>query len=73
MIKWIIEKWHAHQRAIDLKILWPICCEMTHDLEHAKAAFAVHAFEDEAWTCLGHEEIVAQIDALVDLTTTPGG
>ena len=38
--------WWARQRAIDLEILWPICKENARDLDHAKAAFAMHAFDD---------------------------
>jgi len=38
------------QRAIDLEILWPICKEQAQgDMDKAKAAFAVHAFNDPAW------------------------
>lgn len=43
------EWWWARQRAIDLKILWPICKEQAPDIHHARAAFAVHAFRDPAW------------------------
>jgi hypothetical protein len=64
MIRWLMGKWHARQRAIDLEILWPICCEQAEDLDHAKAAFAVHAFNDEAWLCLGEDKIKSFIDGL---------
>jgi hypothetical protein len=33
-------------------------------LDYARAAFAVHAFNDPAWLTLGEDEIVRQIDAL---------
>jgi hypothetical protein len=64
MIKWLLDKWHARQRAIDLEILWPECVKHGQDLDHAKAAFAYHAFNDEAWLCLGDEEIKRRIDNL---------
>jgi hypothetical protein len=56
--------WYAHLRSIDLKILWPACKEETGDLDHAKAVFAAHAFQDLAWLYLGEEEIRRQIDGL---------
>jgi hypothetical protein len=64
MIGWLIAKWHARCRAIDLQLLWPTCCDLAIDLDHAKAAFAVHAFADPAWMCLGHDRIVQEIEAL---------
>jgi hypothetical protein len=65
LIGWIISWWNARNRAFDLKILWPTCKEQAEgDLTLAKAAFALHAFHDPAWTCLGEAEIVRQIDEL---------
>ena len=55
--------WHARQRQIDLDILLPICVRGANDLDHAKAAFAVHAFNDPAWRELG-EELFNFIDRL---------
>lgn len=56
--------WRAHQRRIDLQILWPVCREEANDLDHAKAAFAVHAYHDPAWLELGEDELFAFIDRL---------
>jgi hypothetical protein len=56
--------WQRRQRAIDMDILWPACCAQAPDLDHAKAAFAMHAFNDPAWQALGDEEIVRFIDRL---------
>lgn len=56
--------WAARRRKIDLEILWPACKGQAPDLDHAKAAFAVHAFQDPAWMILGEEEIKSQIDGL---------
>jgi hypothetical protein len=64
MIQWLLDRWHARQRAIDIDILWPACCRNAQDLDHAKAAFAKHAFHDEAWLCLGENEILTQINRL---------
>lgn len=56
--------WAARQRRIDLEILWPICKERACDLAHAKMAFSVHAFNDDAWLRLGIDEVRRRIDAL---------
>jgi hypothetical protein len=56
--------WNARRRKIDLDILWPICLERANDLDHAKAAFAVHAFNDPAWQELGEDAIFRFIDRL---------
>ena len=56
--------WRARQRAIDLDILWPTCIAEAPDIDHAKAAFAVHAFHDPAWLALGPDEIIRRIEEL---------
>jgi hypothetical protein len=56
--------WRERQRSIDLRILWPACKQNADDLDHAKAAFAMHAFHDPAWICLGDDEIKRRIDEL---------
>jgi hypothetical protein len=60
----IVAWWHARQRRIDLDILWPICRREANDLDHAKAAFAVHAYRDPAWLELGEDDLFAFIDRL---------
>jgi hypothetical protein len=35
-----------------------------NDLDHAKAAFAVHAYHDPAWLELGEDTLFAFIDRL---------
>lgn len=64
MFQWLLNWWHVRQRSIDIQILWPACRDNTPDLDHAKAAFAFHAFHDEAWMCLGEREITRLIDKL---------
>jgi hypothetical protein len=64
VMRWLMNWWRQRQRAIDLSILWPACKEQATDLDHAKAAFAMHAFHDPAWLALGDDEIRRQIDAL---------
>jgi hypothetical protein len=56
--------WHARQRRIDMDILWPICLKEANDLDHAKAAFAVHCYLDPAWQELGEKGIFDFIDRL---------
>jgi hypothetical protein len=63
-MRWLMNWWRQRQRSIDLSILWPVCKEKATDLDHAKAAFAMHAFHDPAWLALGDDEIKRQIDAL---------
>lgn len=64
-MRWLLSKWYARLRKIDRDILWPSCKSLALDLDHAKAAFAVHAMDDSAWLFLGEEEICRQIDGLV--------
>jgi hypothetical protein len=65
VIRWLLDKWHAHQRSIDLAILWPECCKQSGpDLTYAKTAFAFHCFNDSAWLCLGEQRICEIIDGL---------
>lgn len=63
-MRWLLNLWRERQRSIDLRILWPTCKEQASDLDHAKMAFAMHAFHDPAWLCLGDDEIRRQIDGL---------
>lgn len=64
-MKWLRKFWYARLRAIDLRVLWPACRERARDLDHAKAAFALHAMNDDAWLILGQEEVARFIDELV--------
>lgn len=65
MLNWVSRMWRKRQRSIDLKILWPACKSLAPDLDHAKAAFAGHAFNDSAWTDdLSKQQITDFIDAL---------
>jgi hypothetical protein len=60
----VLAPWRWTQRRTDLAILWPQCKRLSPNLDKAKAAFAVHAFHDRAWMCLGEAEIVRRIEAL---------
>jgi hypothetical protein len=64
VIRWLLGFWYARQRSIDLDILWPQCCDFAQDLDHAKAAFAAHAFHDPAWLALGERRLHDVIDKL---------
>lgn len=64
MIRWLQGLWYARCRKTDLEVLWPTCVEQARDLDHAKAAFAVHAFNDPAWMFLGRDAVRRFIDDL---------
>lgn len=64
MIMWLRKKWYTRLRRIDIEILWPACRAKAEDLDHAKAAFAMHAFNDRAWTDLGDDLVYGIIDGL---------
>jgi hypothetical protein len=64
MLKWLRDLLAASRRRIDLVILWPSCKEQAPDLDHAKAAFACHAYNDPAWLALGDIEVFEQIRKL---------
>ena len=63
-MRWLMNLWRHRQRSIDLEILWPVCKENAADMDHAKVAFAFHAFHDRAWLILSDDEIKRRIDAL---------
>jgi hypothetical protein len=65
VVAFILDWWRARLRRLDLEILWPTCLKMCEgDLDCARAAFAVHAFSDPAWVCLGEKELFDRIDRL---------
>jgi hypothetical protein len=61
---WLLDIWYARQRRLDLDLLWPACKEKAKDLDHAKVAFAFHAFHDKAWLWLGEDHIRQILKAL---------
>ena len=67
MIRWLTALWYARLRNIDMQVLWPSCLAQARDLDHAKAAFAVHAFNDPAWMFLGRDAVYRAIDGLMPL------
>lgn len=60
MIKWLIRAasslftapHHAHNRAFDLRVLWPIMKQQARDLEHARQGFVIHMGTDDSWRAL---------------------
>jgi hypothetical protein len=69
MIRWLLHWWWARQRRIDIEMLWPACKAAAisngSDLQHAKAAFAFHAYHDPAWCKFySPQELRRQIDNL---------
>ena len=64
LLKRIRSWWWPQQRTQDLLILWPVCKANAPTLDHAKAAFAVHAFNDPAWYAHYGEQLPDIIEAL---------
>lgn len=65
LIRAIQEWWWARQRKIDMELLWPSIKKLCNgDLVAARAAFAVHAFNDPAWVRHYEESLYSFIDAL---------
>ena len=64
MINYVLNWWYKRLRGVDLKILWPECVANARDLDHAKAAFAAHTFNDPVWLVLGEQGIKEFIDKL---------
>jgi hypothetical protein len=60
----IRELYYRRLRRLDMEILWPSMLRDAKNLDHAKAAFAVHAMNDPAWLILGEDAIVAFIESL---------
>lgn len=63
-MRWFWNWYDARRRRIDQEILWPSCKDGARDIDHAKAAFAVHAFNDSAWLALGEDEIKRRVEEL---------
>lgn len=64
-MNWLRNWWWSRQRQMDLQILWPICKEQALNLDHAKAAFMLHAINDPAWVRYYGENLYKAIDALL--------
>lgn len=63
---WRVWGWcDGNRRDVDIRHLWPACKAAAPDLDHAKAVFALHVFNDKAWTrhC-SHSDLVLFIDRL---------
>ncbi len=63
-MNWLRNWWWARQRAIDLRILWPVCKRMAFDLDQAKRAFMEHAINDPAWVRVYGEKLWSIVDKL---------
>jgi hypothetical protein len=62
--KWFWDWWYWRLRRIDMKFLWPSCRRISPNIDQARAAFMVHAFNDPAWMWLGELKIIMFIDKL---------
>lgn len=48
-----------------MSTLWPACKEHAKDLNHAKAAFYMHASNDSAWTeDYSEAELISFVDGM---------
>lgn len=65
MFRIIRSWWRSRQRRLDLAILWPICKQHARNLNCARVAFAIHAFNDPAW--VGEYEEWQLIDIIGEL------
>jgi hypothetical protein len=62
---WFMKLWHWLNRRTDLSMLWPICKQHAESLDHAKAAFFLHAMNDPAYTDhFTEQEIIDYVDTL---------
>lgn len=57
VIRWLIRKFNARRRRIDLEILWPSIRDKAPSIDRAREAFYLHAVNDEAWKELGFIEM----------------
>lgn len=62
----VIRYMYSRDRMIDLQILWPVCWERSgKNIQRAKGAFAIHVFNDKAWTNhYTYDELIDFIDRL---------
>jgi hypothetical protein len=64
MFRWLLSRWDARSRRIDLEILWPVIRETEPDLDRARSAFGVHCLMDPAWQRAGLDVIEETIKEL---------
>ena len=65
MFGFVFKYWRITQRATDMSTLWPACKEHAKNLDHAKAAFYMHASNDTAWTKdYTKQELIEFVDQL---------
>lgn len=62
--RWVMEKYNARRRRIDMDILWPQLLAQGRDLQHAKNAMVLHCLNDPAWQELGAQGTIDFIDSL---------
>jgi len=64
-VKSIAAKGRKKRRAIDTQIFWPACKRKAQSIASARAAFAYHAMNDNAWTRdMSENEIIAFVKEL---------
>lgn len=45
----VIETSWAMQRKVDIRVLWPVCKQLSLNIEEARHAFLMHAMGDPCW------------------------
>ena len=50
ILKWLLSHFDARRRRVDMEVLWPAFCENARSIHQARAGFAMHVFNDHAWT-----------------------
>jgi hypothetical protein len=64
----LVAAWQALTRRLDVRFLWPSCRDEAArrggSVDLARAAFAMHAYNDPAWLALGPDEIYRRIEGL---------
>jgi hypothetical protein len=57
MIRWIVGKYYARLRRLDIEVLWPAIKKEALNVDDAKLVFTHHADCDPAWIFLGSKKI----------------
>ena len=55
MFRWLVGRYYARLRRLDIEVLWPTMCERAMSLGEAQMAMVVHASRDPALLYLGED------------------
>ena len=62
--QWLMDRWAASARDIDIDVLWPEIKRQCVDLQQARMAMTFHAHIDWAWKRLDENEMYRRIAQL---------